>query len=549
MARHEESAAGAAREGREIPDGPELGLALSGGGVRAALFSLGVILGLIETGWHRRVRCIASVSGGSIVNAALAHVPGLRCYSTVDDFAPVASRLAASLASIGAGAFNLRSIGAALWLVARIFGRMFIPLVAGVLFLLKKLQESEGFDLGDVGWGTLPWGWILGIGAGSLLVVLLLSRGLLQEAKFRSILRSVAGTRGRLYLRDWGGKESGEGGGSVMQVLVATDLLSGEPIYFSKCFVYCRPYGWSPPGELETPEALYSSAAFPGVFPHKRLRRKRLEFRNGEMAGELPKTLHLADGGIYNNLGYDWFEVLRREQGLGPGGDGRPANRPIWQYGEVELDNEPRVDRYIVVNAGALSRAIDKIGILMPIARIMSVLYDNTVRPRVRSIRKEKKPLIDIDESPAELARRLAAELDGEQGRRAGDLAERLATKSDRFWDDFTRQTSGTATKLSPAGHRTGARLLLHGYLSTLVLLHAWLGAELPNPLRGEDYFFRLVKGDVRPVAPPPKAEKEAEDGVSKAEGGEQAVADGGPGQPAKEGVAEAGRQEVGEGS
>jgi hypothetical protein len=42
-----------------------LGLALSGGGVRATLFSLGVVIGLIETSCHKRVQCVASVSGGS----------------------------------------------------------------------------------------------------------------------------------------------------------------------------------------------------------------------------------------------------------------------------------------------------------------------------------------------------------------------------------------------------------------------------------------------------------------------------------------------------
>ena len=61
----------------EAGDGPPIGLALSGGGVRAALFSLGVVFGLIESGYHRRLRCVTSVSGGSIVNAVLAHGPSL----------------------------------------------------------------------------------------------------------------------------------------------------------------------------------------------------------------------------------------------------------------------------------------------------------------------------------------------------------------------------------------------------------------------------------------------------------------------------------------
>src|SRR5690606_25203656 len=47
-------------------------LCLSGGGYRAALFHLGALLRLHETGWLAQVRLFSSVSGGSIVSAWLA---------------------------------------------------------------------------------------------------------------------------------------------------------------------------------------------------------------------------------------------------------------------------------------------------------------------------------------------------------------------------------------------------------------------------------------------------------------------------------------------
>lgn len=47
-------------------------LCLSGGGYRAALFHLGALLRLHETGWLAQVRLFSSVSGGSIVAAWLA---------------------------------------------------------------------------------------------------------------------------------------------------------------------------------------------------------------------------------------------------------------------------------------------------------------------------------------------------------------------------------------------------------------------------------------------------------------------------------------------
>src|SRR4051794_19857362 len=60
----------APRRGREKT--APIGVALSGGGVRASLFSLGALLFLVDSGLSRRVREIASVSGGSITNAFVA---------------------------------------------------------------------------------------------------------------------------------------------------------------------------------------------------------------------------------------------------------------------------------------------------------------------------------------------------------------------------------------------------------------------------------------------------------------------------------------------
>jgi len=64
------SAAQPAQAQAPAPDRrPELGLALSGGGFRAAFFHVGVLARLAETGTLRRVEVISTVSGGSIVGA------------------------------------------------------------------------------------------------------------------------------------------------------------------------------------------------------------------------------------------------------------------------------------------------------------------------------------------------------------------------------------------------------------------------------------------------------------------------------------------------
>lgn len=65
------TAAAASPSTSEQERDPGLGLALSGGGFRAAFFHLGVLARLAERGLLRKVEVISTVSGGSIVGAAL----------------------------------------------------------------------------------------------------------------------------------------------------------------------------------------------------------------------------------------------------------------------------------------------------------------------------------------------------------------------------------------------------------------------------------------------------------------------------------------------
>jgi predicted acylesterase/phospholipase RssA len=472
-----------------------LGLALSGGGVRAALFSLGVIIGLIETGCHRRVGCIASVSGGSILNAALAHAPSLASFSSVEQFKETASKLATSLAVRGIFAFNLRYILSLLKsLVIFTFQVILPPLIFVVViiipffvgFLTEMLRKNFEIDLfaslpSDVPW-HLVWQVVYWIVPPSVLLAIWSGRGLLQETLYGSVLGAVAGGSRTLNVRDWGSAPA-RGELRTTHVLVATDLLSGEPVYFSRDFIHCRPYGWSTPENIRTEEALYSSAAFPIVFPPKKLKTKKLKFQNGDMPGKLPRVLQLADGGIYNNLGYDWFEILNSQT------RGSPA--VLWPFGELKVQ-AAKIDKQnvIVVNAGAPSRRVRWLP-PVPVARIMSVLYDNTVRPRVEFLQSQNLPVIDIEQTPIQLAESVKSE-------HTQAMIAKLSTKSTEFWADFSRDTAGTRTKLSPAGSRVAARLMLHGYLSSLVLLGARFGGELPERIRGEHDFLELVAAPLK---------------------------------------------------
>ena len=55
-----------------------IGLALSGGGFRAAAFHAGVLQKLADNGWLERVQQISSVSGGSLFTGLVFHASGYR---------------------------------------------------------------------------------------------------------------------------------------------------------------------------------------------------------------------------------------------------------------------------------------------------------------------------------------------------------------------------------------------------------------------------------------------------------------------------------------
>jgi hypothetical protein len=294
-------------------------------------------------------------------------------------------------------------------------------------------------------------------------------------------------------------------------VLVATDLVSGEPVYFARDFVYCPAYGWGRPDGVRTATAVYASAAFPVVFPTRHTRRRRFKFQNGSAAPPYPRKLKLADGGVYNNLGTDWFDVIATESDLA-----------MWRYGNLTFDRPlQQVSTRIIVNAGAASHGFRRVPPFMSIRRTMSVLYDNTVRPRIQALTERARGdldapiVIDISESPYALSRRLAGMREAhfgehQRGRvdgcveRALAAVETLGSRGEAYWIEFAQQTSSTKTKLTRAGVESGARMMLHGYLSTIIALHVIQGIDLPEVVHDEGYFLDLAgRSPSGPDTPP----------------------------------------------
>jgi NTE family protein len=219
-------------------DAPSIGLCLSGGGLRAALYALGVVRYLAEAGHLPRVQAVSAVSGGSIAAAVLAdRWPALASAGyTVEAFereveAPFVSAITSR---------NLRNRSLGRW--------------AGRRLTLRG--PARGSVLGDV------------------LVEELLSA--------RRVVELDA---------------------ALQVILTSTDLATGRAFRVSREFIGSYDFGYRAPAEhLSLGEAIAASAAVPVLFPPVYLPTAGLGLRDA------PEVLSLVDGGVYDNLGMEWFQ-------------------------------------------------------------------------------------------------------------------------------------------------------------------------------------------------------------------------------------------------
>ena len=301
-------------------------MALSGGGHRATLFSLGALLYLVDAGCSKFVDSVVSVSGGSITNAAVAH----GCdFPTVDveEFDHVAARIASTIVHRG-----VLFSAASTYTFLVVCGLLTSYLVAESLF-------DWPFDL--PWWAVLPG--LAVVATAFSLRGHLLSR--LLEREYFGAQRPMLGDLDR----------------QMTHVFAATDLNSGAPIYFSTAAggtIDSPVLKTAPCPSLAMADVVRASAAFPGGFPPKRLSLARsglvwvsrteglddFERRFGwtgrtrhpmKSAGDdadiprslrPPRALFLSDGGVWNNLGTDWTPPLGKDAVLGsrgPVGGGR----------------------------------------------------------------------------------------------------------------------------------------------------------------------------------------------------------------------------------
>ncbi len=434
---------------------PTIGVAISGGGHRAGLSGLGVLLYLADAEKNRHVASVSSVSGGSLTNGYVAQAVN---YADVppDDFrkavAPLARRLARTGTFFPPSPFT--------WVYLFLLGALLLALI--------------------LMWWT-PWAIWVRAGAFVLGVVaffgLAATRGLVCSRALARTLYAPAGHATRLAeIHD-----------EVQHVICATDLHAGEHVYFSKEFVCSYRFGWGTPADLPLHVAVQCSAALPGAFPPRWLPVSPHAFAEGQPEAAGTTRMALVDGGVYDNMADQWMIGL-------------PERRRHWPSHAVAM-REP--EEIVIANASAGLGWEPIGGIRLPIVgeiaallRDKTVLYDNgnTVRRRLALERfrtgQIRGAIVDIARSPLEVADRFAAGTDDAAARARAVVAllepERVA------WREIAELDARMGTTLWGFKGAAGARLLRHAYVLAMANLHVLLDYPL-LPVPTQASFEELV--------------------------------------------------------
>jgi predicted acylesterase/phospholipase RssA len=449
-------------------------LALSGGGHRACLWALGVLMYLADAGRNHQVRSIASVSGGSLANAAIGQRLDYTA-ATAEEVRQVSGDLARLVAGRGV-LFGWWGTWAYLVMLA----------VTGAAAMGAVVEVVAAWPLGvDAAWWLEA---LVAVVAALAWLRLLSARGQVTAAAFERTLLSTEGAQTLAGLHS-----------SLDHVICATDLHAGEHVYFSSGWVCAFRFGHGSNGDLPLGRTVQASAAFPPVFGVARIDTDRFGFQSGTPEGQEAGSLALTDGGVYDNMGDQWAHGL-------------PDRLERW--GDLGFRE---ADELIVVNSSAglgwgstWSFRIPVAGALLALLRMKSALYDNGTSVRRRELVRRfdlaektgdglRGALVHIPQSPfrAPDAFANAGALWPERQARAQAALARLgddpATRSQ--WAEVARLNAEVKTTLFGFRPEVCARLLHHVYVLAMVNLHVILAYPLWDELPAEDDFLAMATG------------------------------------------------------
>ncbi len=449
----------------------DIGVALSGGGHRATVFGLGVLLALVDQRLNGRVESISSVSGGSIANGIVMVGPD---FGTVTP--PEFERhISVALAAIADRGILLGGAPATRGYIRMLIATVAVLLAAGLVGIVAVIGHW---------WAPAILAGIVTAIAGLVAWRMFSGRSVHTE---KAIDSELLGNRS-LRLADLRGSPS-----SVHHVMCTTELQTGTSLYFSNRLVYGYGFsGTTGPVNVKLATAVQASACVPGAFGPRAL---PLEAVGLNGTGRVV----LVDGGVYDNMADEW------EYGFA-------ARKKSWPS---LTDAQPHpAAMVLVVNASGGWNDLKPItgsGLRLELAGVLrskAVQYDVSTAHRRRALaamfrdrdaKTADGAFAQISASPYDIAEQFGSRPDF-----AADDRSRRADEARRFldehgytvteWETWVRATSGVPTTLAPLGRDTTTALLEHGYMLTLVNLYVLHGL---GDLRGVDRarFARLVGG------------------------------------------------------
>lgn len=501
-----------------------IGVAVSGGGYRAAAWGLGALMYLADAGLHRAVATVSSVSGGSITNAGL----GLESFGKMppEDLWAYSARLAPKLAGNVKAFLIVLLMHVAAWGTAVVGAAMHRPVLAasalGVSFLLSLLLAPLCADatfasrtvwlyLSVLAASLALFGFAVGeglwwLGALLLVGVLLLFRGVVVGWAIGSSLLRAKGGRARLsHLSP-----------DVDHVLCACDLHGRHHVYFGRDFVYSYGLGLGARPRLALSAGMQASANLPGAFPPRPMLAAPFRFTEGRYRSPV---LALTDGGVYDNMADEWLlSFAERTASFRERADGiaDPELRAQLQGAAARLDGRAP-NFFVIANASgplgfrfAWTTFVPLLGELAALFRVKSILYDNGNTTRRRMIvgefidRDLAGILVHISTDPWDVVRDGLGTRDPGVRERAKAVSAVLeATPGlDR---ETTKTPAGAGTVLYPLRRGLIANLLQRSYALACVQAHIWHDlplVEIP-PLA---WFEGLERGSVDDRPRPPEA-------------------------------------------
>lgn len=471
-----------------------IGIALSGGGSRAALYSLGVLIYLVHAKLNDRVRLISSVSGGSIVNAALSLTEDYSRLSS-EEFDKIAGRLANKLAN--RGVFFLPRTRRIIATISILVGcLLLLVLIAAVI---ASFSDHVSYSVFWAATGVISLAVLTELAAFLLIATIIAwsVRGRTQRGQYARLMDEIRPARKFSIFTNQRRLINANPDTRVRHILCATELTSGRPIYMDRHEIRSPAYGSGEPN-LSFAQAIYASAAFPVVFPPLRLKTASLNMSGGDTE-ERPAKLLLSDGGVFNNLGTESFTAWNTRDPFMP---------------DPRFVTLPGISRRIIVNASSPGRVASMPRFwawrnIAAIQRIMAVLYENTLRPRIDALIAEESrtgdPLvIDIANSPIDILNHLLEKgprKDDEEYKRAQDTLGKLKDfQSTAYWHEYAGRASSTKTDLRAIGKTAAVRLLRLGYLDATITCHIHLDSQGVNTVPPEAWFHDLIKDQGRSI-------------------------------------------------